>query len=65
MENEQVREAHLEAMAEAALGGHELGQWQQVENGWQAECKRCHMTTWLGTTGLRYSVLEDVCPEAL
>ena len=62
MENEQLREAHLEAMVEAALGGHELGHWEQVENGLQAACQLCEMTTWIGETGLRYSLLEDSCP---
>ena len=57
----EVREAHLEAMATAALGGHELGDWEQVENGWQASCCRCGRTTWIGNNGLRYGVLEDNC----
>lgn len=52
----------IEAMAEAALGGHELSQWEQVDNGYQARCSLCGMTSWLGPDGLRYSVLEDKCP---
>jgi hypothetical protein len=55
------RPAMMEAMAEAALGGHELGQWEVVENGYQATCQRCGMTTWLGNEGLRYSLLADSC----
>jgi hypothetical protein len=55
------RPAMMEAMAEAALGGHELGQWKVVEHGYQATCQRCGMTTWLGNEGLRYSLLEDSC----
>lgn len=55
------REAHLEAIAEAALGGHELGEWHEVENGWQAACKLCQATTWIGKNGLRYSLLENSC----
>ena len=57
-----LRESMIEAMAEAALGGHELSQWEPVENGYQARCSLCDMTTWLGPDGLRYSVLEDECP---
>ena len=57
-----LRESMIEAMAEAALGGHELGQWDTVENGYQARCSLCGMTSWLGPDGLRYSVLEDECP---
>lgn len=56
-----VKEALLEAMAEAALGGHDLGEWEEVENGWQARCGRCDKTIWIGNEGLRYSMLEDFC----
>lgn len=56
-----LRESMIEAMAEAALGGHNLGQWEQVENGYQARCSLCGMTSWLGPDGLRYSLLEDAC----
>lgn len=51
----------IEAAAEAALGGHDLGQWQQVENGWQATCRLCEFTVWVGDDGMRYSLLEDEC----
>lgn len=57
-------EAHLEAIVEAFLQGHELGEWLQVENGWQAACKICGSTTWIGQSkqaGLRYSLLADEC----
>lgn len=43
-----LRESMIEAMAEAALGGHELSQWETVENGYQARCSLCGMTSWLG-----------------
>ncbi|MBK6708876.1 MAG: hypothetical protein IPG51_00825 [Chloroflexi bacterium] len=56
-----VKEALLEAMAEAALGGHDLGEWEEVENGWQARCGRCGQTTWIGENGLRYGLLEEQC----
>lgn len=58
-----LRESMIEAMAEAALGGRELSQWEPVENGYQARCSLCGMTTWLGHEGLRYSLLEDECPR--
>ena len=57
-----LNESLLDAMAEAALGVHALGKWEAVENGYQALCARCGMTTWVGPSGLRYSLLEDVCP---
>lgn len=56
-----VKEALLEAMAEAALGVHDLSEWEEVENGWQARCGRCGRTTWIGENGLRYGLLEDTC----
>jgi hypothetical protein len=62
---EQTKAAHLEAMAEAALGGHDLGEWEQVENGWQARCKSCGQTSWIGDTGLRYGLLEEQCPQSI
>ena len=57
-----VREAMLAAMAEAALGGHELGAWEPVDNGYQARCSKCSMTSWIGHDGVRYCLLEDECP---
>ena len=57
-----LRESMIEAMAEAALGGHELGTWEPVESGYVASCSLCGMDTWLGPDGLRYSLLEDECP---
>ena len=56
-------EAILEAILEAALGGHQLGPWQRVDDGWRAAYQRCQMTTWIGDKGLRYSLLDDSCPE--
>ena len=41
----QAKAAQLEAMAEAVLGGHDLGEWIEVDNGWQAACRPCGMTT--------------------
>ncbi len=51
----------MEAAVEAALGGHDLGEWQPQENGYQAACRVCGATTWVGEKGLRYSLLADVC----
>lgn len=56
-----VKEALLEAMAEAALGGHDLGEWEEVENGWQARCQQCNQSVWVGNGGLRYSLLAERC----
>lgn len=59
---DSLRLAILEALAEAALGGHELSPFEAVENGYQAVCDRCVATSWVGNQGLRYSLLENVCP---
>lgn len=60
---DSLRLAILEALAEAALGGHELAPFEAGENGYQAVCTRCGATSWVGTEGLRYSLLENLCPE--
>lgn len=62
----ELQESLLEAMAEAALGGHELGPWETVTDervrGYEAKCGLCGRTTWVSPDGLRYSILEDACP---
>lgn len=66
---EALRESLLEAMTEAALGGHELGPWELVSqryaDGYEARCSLCGLTTWVGREGLRYSLLEDTCPRMI
>ncbi len=59
----RLKESILEAQVEAALGDHNLTQWEDVENGYQAVCKLCQVTTWVGENGLRYSLLADTCPN--
>lgn len=59
--NTQLKEAVLEAQAEGALGGHSLGPFEAVENGYQATCRHCGKTTWVGEQGLRYSLLGERC----
>lgn len=56
-----TKEALLETMAEAALGGHDLGEWEEVENGWQSTCNLCKRTTWINHEGMRYSLLSTNC----
>ncbi|MCC6606142.1 MAG: hypothetical protein IT327_23245 [Anaerolineae bacterium] len=58
---DSLRLAILEAQIEAALGGHELETFEEVANGYQAACVRCGVTSWVGTQGLRYSLLENIC----
>ena len=60
-----LKENLLHCAAEAALGGHDLGEWQQTEGpgirGYEARCKRCKKTTYASRLAV-YSVLADVCP---
>lgn len=56
-----TKEALLEAMAEVALGGHDLGEWEEVENGWQSTCNLCKCITWINHKGMRYSLLSAIC----
>jgi hypothetical protein len=57
----------LEIAVNAAAAGHELGGFEPVDdtdgraNGWQARCRICGMTAWVGLNGLQYSLLGDVC----
>ena len=65
-ETQDLKEAMLEAKAEAALDGHDLGSFEPAETiigGYQAECRLCHSTIWVGDTGLKYSLLEKQCPN--
>ena len=57
-----VRESMMSIAAGAALAGHDLGGFEAVDDGHQAECRRCGMTAWVGDNGLTYSLLDDVCP---
>ena len=57
----------LEAAIEAALGGHDLGEWLPVSvdspaPGWEAYCKPCGASVWVGRQGLQYSLFADTCP---
>lgn len=53
------------AIFEAALQGHDLDEWVEVDDwhgGWQAECKNCGMTTYV-SDGARYSILGENCSQ--
>ncbi len=61
----EFKETILEAQIEASLGGHDIGTFETVEtvtDGYQAECSLCGATSWVGDNGIRYSLLEDICP---
>jgi hypothetical protein len=61
----ELREAVLESQVEAALQGHDIGPFEAVTTatgGYAAECRFCGGTTWVGASGIRYSLLEENCP---
>ena len=61
-----LKDSILEAQVEAPLQGHNLGSFKAVDTitgGYEAGCKFCGLTSWVGDNGLRYSLLEDKCPE--
>jgi hypothetical protein len=60
----RLKENLLEAAVEAALQGHDLASWEQVdERGleWQAVCKQCGRSVWVSSRTM-YSLLEEQCP---
>lgn len=57
-------EAQLEIMVGAALDGHDLTGFEpldQIGEGYQARCRNCDKTVWVGDNGLVYSMLGDEC----
>lgn len=60
----QLKENFLSCMAAAALGGHELGEWQPVESqplAFQAVCHRCQKSVY-ASYQIIYSILDEICP---
>jgi hypothetical protein len=60
----RLKENLLGAAVEAALQGHDLAPWEQVdERGleWQAFCKQCDRSVWVSSRTM-YSLLEERCP---
>lgn len=56
----------LHAQVEAAFQGHDLAAFEPVdERGYEARCRRCKGSVWVGVTGLLYSVLSDRCSGVL
>ena len=59
-----VNKAMLDIAAGAALAGHDLGPFEDVDTtagGYQAAFRRCAKTVWLGESGLMYSLLGEKC----
>jgi hypothetical protein len=62
-DNIVLRANMLEAQAVAALGGHQLGEWEELEGsaGFQAACTDCDGSVFVSASTL-YSILADTCP---
>jgi hypothetical protein len=62
MTTDPARAAILEVQVDAALANHDLGPFEDVDpeiGGYQAECRRCGKTVWVGKQGLIYSLLGE------
>jgi hypothetical protein len=63
VENTILRANMLDAQAAAALGGHQLGEWEELEDnaGFQTTCSACGGSVFVSASTL-YSILADTCP---
>jgi hypothetical protein len=68
-ESTSANEAMLEIAVNAAGEGHDLGGFVKVDasvvmpQGFEARCRRCERTAWVGEDGLSYSLLGDGCAK--
>ena len=62
-----ANESMLEIAVNAAAAGHDLSGFRPVNateglpNGYEARCRKCGRTAWVGEGGLMYSLLDDIC----
>jgi hypothetical protein len=47
----------------AALSDHDLGLFEPVESGYQAICRMCGKSVWVGNSRVMYSLLGERSPE--
>lgn len=61
-----LKENMLEAQVIAALGGHELGSWEEAGEPdkleYQAICKNCGQSVYVNSK-VFYSILDPTCPS--
>ena len=60
----ELRESLLKIQVNAALSGHDLGPFEPVEvltGGYEARCRKCNQSAWVGDSGLMYSLLAEEC----
>ena len=64
-----LNQSMLEIAVNAAATGHYLGGFEPVDDtdgrpaGYQARCRKCGRTAWVGFDGLMYSLLEERCEK--
>ena len=59
-----AKESILSIQVDAALSGHDLGPFEPVEvltGGYEARCRNCNQSAWVGGSGLMYSLLGEKC----
>jgi hypothetical protein len=61
---DDARAAILEVQVNAALAGHDLGTFAVLDTtagGYEAHCRKCDKSVWVGDQGLIYSLLGESC----
>ena len=64
-----ANEAMLKIAVNAAGDGHDLGGFVKVDastgmpDGYEARCRWCERTAWVGEDGLSFSLLGDRCSK--
>ena len=64
MTTKEARESVLEIQVNATLSGHDLGPFEPVEvltGGYEARCRNCSQSAWVGDLGIMDSLLEERC----
>ena len=59
-----AKESILEIQVNTPLTGHDLGPFEPVEvltGGYEARCRKCNQSAWVGDSGLMYSLLGEEC----
>ena len=64
MLTKDAKESILSIQVDAALSGHNLGPFEPVKiftGGYEARCRKCNQSAWVGDSGLKYSLLGERC----
>jgi hypothetical protein len=65
---ESAKATNFEVQVNAALNGHDIGPFEPVDTvsgGYQAVCRRCGKSVWVGDSGVMYSLLGEECAVRL